>query len=94
MPSLILYNCRPGAADPDASVLLFFDQYMAQLENTVHVLWCLDDGFILEHRGHDRVSEGTSSGEGLEVEEGNIVSERKQCENGLVGIDGGNEKSS
>lgn len=53
MPSLILYNCRPGAADPDASVLLFFDQYMAQLENTVHVLWCLDDGFILEHRGHD-----------------------------------------
>ena len=40
------------------------------------------------------MSEGTSSGEGLEVEEGNIVSERKQCENGLVGIDGGNEKSS
>jgi hypothetical protein len=53
----------------------------------VDIFWSLDDGFILEYGGDDRVSDGAPGGEELLSEERDVTRDGEECQYRLVRVD-------
>lgn len=65
---------------------------MTQFKHAVNIFWRLDDGFVLEHRRDDGVSNGAPGGEELFGEKRRVIGNGEEGEDGLVRVDRCNEE--
>lgn len=58
-------------------VRLILDQYMTQVQDTIHISRRLDHGFVLEHARDDAVRDGASCGKELLGEKWDVTGNGK-----------------